>query len=743
MSTILPDRPIDGPPEDLLNREPFAKVIADLIINAPPTGSLRIGVYGAWGQGKTSILRLVSHYVRQAGHVSVWLTPWVFSEREEILTYMMDQIAAELGIGILTLKSGREGHQSIKKFRKMAGSDIKLQIADILLGNQLEKYFEKKAEKMGQVFVSAVSNKLREKKLVVLVDDLDRVAPEMVPDLLLTLREALDFPNYFYVMALAPQVIEKGLSKVHEAWGEPHQFLEKIIELPMYIPDPSDSEIQKYAEALFQSAEINIGQQTITEVMPFLHKNPRKLKLFVRYLASLRGLFSRFDPNEIDWKGLCLCLMLRFEFPSQLQKLVQDDEVIKDIEIGYQKELMDIWVATQQPEEKARMEPAETRYAPNEEIDRQRFLQLYTALRQHGIPRGMYQLTELFRFADQPPALTFKEIGDKLQILKELPPGQRLQHLQEWLKTNSQPNLRKTQAFVDGLVNRRNLELESAADTKLEEDLKRHLEMASFITEILRIITIDLGGFRERILSSENWLAIFKHFAKWAHFRRLEYYENLREEERCLLRDSVEEMPLTLLEEASESADLNRLSLIGEHSEPFMELVEKIREKMEKRILDSLIEVFEKPHGVEAFWAISPQGVRRSLLFNDKGRFHSDRLVRKKLIEISKKAQYDDEVQINFLTYFQMLCHGAYGERGSFPREQCRNLLKDEELLKMIWDAAVARPLNPRIAGSLYRYRQSLIEDGIEEHLMATPSWWNRLGEIGFFNYGEEQRRSR
>src|SRR5713101_4656245 len=100
MTTVLPDRPIRSPEEDFLDRTSFAQNIADLILYAPPQASLRIGVYGGWGEGKTSVLELICRRLREAGQACAWLTPWSLSSREEVIEQLVRAIAAELEIDL-------------------------------------------------------------------------------------------------------------------------------------------------------------------------------------------------------------------------------------------------------------------------------------------------------------------------------------------------------------------------------------------------------------------------------------------------------------------------------------------------------------------------------------------------------------------------------------------------------------------------------------------------------------------
>ncbi len=733
MATILSDRPIDIPNDDLLGRDSFAKAIADMIINAPENGSLRIGVFGGWGDGKTSILKLVSNHLRIAGQVCIWIVPWIFSNREEVIDHLFREIANELEISTKEFDSAKRDFQIAEELHETVGSDLKLKLADILIYKTFKRYVDKKVNAKGQTLISAIGEKLENRRLTIFIDDLDRVRPNMVPDLLLTLREALDCPNYFYVMALAPDVVERGLGMVHKAWGEPRQFLEKIIELPMYIPELTSQHVELYAEALINSLGTSIDQEVIKDLIPLLPKNPRRLKLFLRYLASLHGLLSRFDSYEVDWGVLYMCLMLRFEFPESIRKLARDEKAVADIEAGYVKKISDKHILKNSQKDEVKEELPEYLYAPNGEEEHKHFLRLCNAIRERGVFRGRYRLPKLFKLADEPPVITFKEIDDVISKLSDLQAEKRLDELRQWLTTNNYLEMRKAQAFVDGLVELRNSHLDSIVNADLEEDLKGGLRMASLMTIIIRYVAIDLGGFKNGILNSENWLIMFRHFARWAHFSTFDYYKEVREEEHQLLEDTLADMSISIQSQILEARELDPDFPFEKHPEPFEKVVQKIHNKLEVNVSDRLIETFETPDGLESFWAIEFHVKGKHLLFNDKSQFHKNNSYRARLKEISLKAKKNSDIQRNFLTYFRMLYYGGYKEGGSFPRSECQALLKDHELLKLIWEAAVAQPLNPRMAGSLYRDRHDLIKQGIPEDLLPTPRWWERIEKAGFF----------
>lgn len=734
MKIVISDRPVEIPEEDILGRSPFAKGIADQIIHTPDKGSLRIGVYGGWGEGKTSILRLIANELEKNGHVCIWVTPWVFSDRGEILEYLIHEITNKLGIDTKSSDFASKGAKIVKDLRAASDFDIKYKLLDSLIGPALEKLSNNKASGQGQLIIETIEEKLKDKKLVIIVDDLDRVRPALVPDLLLTLREALDYPNYFYIMALAPEVLEQGLKDIHQGWGEPRQFLEKIIELPKYIPAPSPQERNEYAKALISSFESKISKEAIEDIAPFLNTNPRKLKLYLRYIASLYGVLSRFDDEEVDWKTLYLCLLLRFEFPKESRLLIADEKTLDDIQTSYIKEVMKTRPKGAQKD--GAQEDPEIKHAPQSEADKERFLSICQAIRDRGyLVKGKYRLSRLMTLSDIPPVLTFKEIENLLDSLKDVEKHLLKEELVDQLRAYGGFNNKIGTALVEGIIDIRQNLLSYSVDLEIEEELKSGLQPVGFLTDVLRAISVELGGFSNCILTIDSWLTIFKHCASWAHFETFDYYKSLRKEERELLKDIVTDMPKTMQSEILGSRELDTEFSIDQKPDEFSSLIKDIRKIIEKNASDSFIDAFKEQNGIERFWAIDIYAKGKFFLFSPKSLFHTDPEYRKKLKAISSKAHENIVIQRNFLTYFRMLCHGAYGSSGSgsFPSEECQALLNDRELLELVWSASISKPLNPRAAGGLYRDRESLIKQGILEELLKTPKWWHYLDKIGFF----------
>src|SRR5258706_15902044 len=79
---ILNDKAVESLKEDALDFAPYVQALADIIM----TGStpLTIGVFGTWGSGKTSLMRMVKEQVEAKGAVEGWFDAWKY-DREETL----------------------------------------------------------------------------------------------------------------------------------------------------------------------------------------------------------------------------------------------------------------------------------------------------------------------------------------------------------------------------------------------------------------------------------------------------------------------------------------------------------------------------------------------------------------------------------------------------------------------------------------------------------------------------------
>src|SRR3989344_4455592 len=111
------DQPICSKIEDRFNRWGFARRIADMLASRKDASSIVIGLYGPWGDGKTSTLRLMEVEFQDHAHVVVVrFNPWLFQSEEQLLRGFFATLAEALGKSLPTLK------EKIGKILKNYGS---------------------------------------------------------------------------------------------------------------------------------------------------------------------------------------------------------------------------------------------------------------------------------------------------------------------------------------------------------------------------------------------------------------------------------------------------------------------------------------------------------------------------------------------------------------------------------------------------------------------------------------------
>lgn len=99
-----PDQPIQSSKDDILGRKSFAQSLANAILNYKEKDSIVIGLFGAWGSGKTSIINLVLEHIdsvykqktNENKPIIVKFNPWNFSDQNQLISQFFKQLSATL-----------------------------------------------------------------------------------------------------------------------------------------------------------------------------------------------------------------------------------------------------------------------------------------------------------------------------------------------------------------------------------------------------------------------------------------------------------------------------------------------------------------------------------------------------------------------------------------------------------------------------------------------------------------------
>lgn len=240
MTALSADRPSTDPKDDLFGHAPFAKSLADSICRYPGSDGLVLALHGPWGSGKSTVLGYVSHYIEQPPEecrpAIVTFNPWWFSGQENLARAFLGQLQAVLpaksekfkklgdllgdfaeGIGGMIDLSGMTGG-SAGKFGKLIGMATKRKPKDV------------------PALKSEISKILKEagKRILVVIDDIDRLTPEETRQLFTVIKALADFPNVVYLLAFDRDVAAHAIEQQSGLPGK--RYLEKIIQVPFELP---------------------------------------------------------------------------------------------------------------------------------------------------------------------------------------------------------------------------------------------------------------------------------------------------------------------------------------------------------------------------------------------------------------------------------------------------------------------------------------------------------------------------
>jgi hypothetical protein len=286
---------------DLLRNEAISKVIVDLICRSKT--SVTIGVHGDWGAGKSSVLHMLEHAfgegsAKDSGSLCIRFNGWEFQGFEDAKIALIEGIVTQL------VENRTLGNEAKALLKRVLKSIDLLKVAKRVGGVAID-YFAMGAPLMtmmamvesfaanpsavataenARTAVSEVKGVLRDspsqasvpkeledfkeafgqllketgvKRLVVLVDDLDRCLPETAIQTLEAIRLFVSLPNTAFVIGADEAMIEyavkdhfKNLPDDKIRGGYPRAYLEKLIQVPFRIPSLGEAETRIYVTML-------------------------------------------------------------------------------------------------------------------------------------------------------------------------------------------------------------------------------------------------------------------------------------------------------------------------------------------------------------------------------------------------------------------------------------------------------------------------------------------------------------
>lgn len=345
--------------EDLLGFRVHADLLLD-VIKDDEILPVSIGVFGEWGSGKSSILKMMYEDLKSTTDdlkddtLVLYFNGWVFEGYDDAKAALLESIIREFKKNSkLSVKIGDQATKLLKSvnwmrviglgFKKIAlpaisayatgglsfipwlASELKnyttKDLIDKLQGENAEEFLsgliKDKKEEAETIAVREFREDFEDlikksniKKLVVIIDDLDRCTYERIIDNLEAIKLFLNVENTAFIIGADPRIVRQAIAhhyriKLSDVTTDQddrdhklvNDYLEKLIQVPYNLPRLSDHEVETYMTLLFCKRELKeTNNKIITAFKDFRSKNRYAIFGF----TDIQPLISQEEKSKLE-----------------------------------------------------------------------------------------------------------------------------------------------------------------------------------------------------------------------------------------------------------------------------------------------------------------------------------------------------------------------------------------------------------------------------------------------------------
>ncbi|MBF9309030.1 ATPase, partial [Bifidobacteriaceae bacterium NR043] len=270
--SYIADKPIEKVDDDLLGRSDFAKQFGKSICEYGSKDGLVIGLYGKWGSGKTSIINMaISEIPVDKSEKKKWysrvykrikkiftsqkaeeenqnhnpivikFSPWNYSDKNNLISLFFNELKNKLGVA-----KGEDNKEKIGKAISQYSDIIDVLSFIPVAGPAIAPILKTISKSKGAELMETPSlNEAKEKlckaledfnhKIIVFIDDIDRLTTPQIKDIFQLVKQVGDFPNIIYVLTMDREIVCNALSEYHNIDGD--EYLKKIVQVSFEVPE--------------------------------------------------------------------------------------------------------------------------------------------------------------------------------------------------------------------------------------------------------------------------------------------------------------------------------------------------------------------------------------------------------------------------------------------------------------------------------------------------------------------------
>ena len=257
-SPFLSDTPISSIGKDEFGRAGFAKNLAKSIAGVPAENGFVFALNAPWGSGKTSTLNMVQEALRKNTKINdgkkfiiVNFNPWWFSSGDSLVRDFFGQFNGALlnqkkEIGKDDIKTLMDHVYTFSSILAPVASALSLDpsiaaglitIKSVTSGTKRLFSSPKNIHQIRQE-IDRLLKKIGNSgwRVLVVMDDLDRIQPNEMREMFRLVKGVADFPNTIYLLSFDHDAVVDAIADNPNNRERARKYLEKIIQMPMDLP---------------------------------------------------------------------------------------------------------------------------------------------------------------------------------------------------------------------------------------------------------------------------------------------------------------------------------------------------------------------------------------------------------------------------------------------------------------------------------------------------------------------------
>lgn len=266
------------------NQIKYAKTLVKKLKNTDLSKeSFAVGITGEWGSGKSTFLNTMKKEIEKEDFAEiVEFNPWLCNSPEQVTQDFFATLIKELSPKHSTLS--RAINKYAKLLNKIAKPSLSIFGIDLDLtpgDDSLDELKENISKKLANL----------PKKVVILIDDTDRLEGNEIFEILRLIRNTADFKNVIYIATYDKEYVTDVLkgNKIKD----PSFYLEKIFQVEVPLLKVTDHKLWEYFKKIISKQDISIENNftknisnidsSKRELILNILNNYRRIKRFVEY----------------------------------------------------------------------------------------------------------------------------------------------------------------------------------------------------------------------------------------------------------------------------------------------------------------------------------------------------------------------------------------------------------------------------------------------------------------------------